>query len=236
MRDFSARFLRPELLDGEQLPDEEVRRTLGDLRRINRRFGARKILLHALANEVSRHGLTEFTVLDIASGSCDLPIAVIDWAQRRKLKAQVFALEYQHRHLRLFQGEFVAYRNLYPFCADAFCPPVLNQTFDFVTCSHFLHHLTEGQATKLLSSMSKLARHAVIVGDHERHPVPYYFFRIFSRFFTTSYVSRTDGLISLERSFRKKELEKTAERAGLVRYRVEWHWPFQLILVSESGS
>ncbi|MBI3895297.1 MAG: methyltransferase domain-containing protein [Acidobacteria bacterium] len=235
MHDFSSRILRPELLDGGQLHDEEVRRTLLDLRWINRYFGTRKVLLRALASEISRRGLTEFTVLDVASGSCDLPIAVIHWAQRRKLKTQVFALEYQHRHLGLFRRELMTYRELYPFCADAFRVPLLNPKFDFVICSHFLHHLTEEQAVELLSRMSTWARHVVIVSDHERHPVPYYFFRLFSRLFTTSFVSRTDGLISLAKSFRKDELEKTAERAGLARYRVERHWPFQLILISDSG-
>jgi hypothetical protein len=73
----------------------------------------------------------------------------------------------------------------------------------------------------------------VIVADLERHWLPYYFFRIFSRFFTASRVSRTDGLISLEQSLRREELARTAEKAGLVSYTVERHWPFQLLLVSE---
>lgn len=234
MHDFSARILRPELLDGGQLSDEAVVRTLLDLRRINRRFGARRILLNVLAREISRHHLTQFSVLDIASGSCDLPMAVLDWARQRDLRAQVFALEYQHKHLSLFRQELAAYPKLHAFCADAFRAPVLNQAFDFVTCCHFLHHLTEDQAAKLLSNMREWARYAVIVGDLERHWLPYHFFRIFSRLFTTSPVSRNDGLISLRQSFRKEELENMAERVGLVRYIVERHWPFQLLLVSDS--
>ena len=233
MHDLSARVLRAELLDGGQLSDQEVRQTFADLRRVNRLFGGRRLLLDTLAREVSRHGLTQFSVLDVASGSCDLPMAVLDWARQRKLEAQVFALEYRHRYLALFRNELAGYRKLYPFCADAFRAPVLNQAFDFVTCGHFLHHLSQEQAAKLLSSMSGWARYAVIVADLERHWLPYYFFRLFSRFFTTSRVSRMDGLISLEQAFRSEELARTAERARLVRYTVERHWPFQLLLVSE---
>ena len=236
MHDLSARVLRPELLDGGELPDEEVRQTLLDLRRINRRFGPRRILLDALARESSRRRLTQFTVLDIASGSCDLPMAILDWAQQKTLKVQVFAMEYQHRHLRLFRRELLAYSTLYPICADALHAPVSNQAFDFVTCCHFLHHLTEERASHLLSRMGTWARHAVIVGDLERHPLPYYFLRVFGRFLVTSSVSRSDGLISIEQSFRREELKLVAERAGLINYTVERHWPFRLLLMAEISS
>jgi len=234
MHDFSTRTDRPELLDIGNVPDTEVRRSLDDLRWINKYSGTRNMLLRALSIQVARHNLTEFSLLDVASGSCDLPSSVIDWTQRRKLKIRVFALEYQHRHLRLFSNELAAYRNLHAFCANALSAPLSKNCVDFVTCSHFIHHLTESQAAQLLWCMHQWARFAVIVTDHERHPVPYYFFRAFSRLFTRSSVTRTDGLISLEKSFTKSELERIAESAGLVTYRVERHWPFQLILIAES--
>jgi SAM-dependent methyltransferase len=231
--DFSSRISRPELLDMGCMPDEEARRTLLDIRRINRIFGGRRLLLDALATEVARYRLARFSVLDIASGSCDLPLAILDWAEQRGLEARVFALEYWHRHLALFRNELSAYPNLHPFCADAFRVPLESASFDFVTCCHFFHHLTDVQAAGFLWSMSRWARCAVIISDLERRPVPYYFFRLFSPFFTTSFMSRNDGLISLRRSFRKEELQRTAERAGLEVCRVERRWPFRLLLVAK---
>src|ERR1039457_496369 len=69
------------------MPNEEVRKGLLDLRRFNRLFGSKRHLLEALKKEVSARGLTQFSVLDIASGSCDLPVAILDWARQRRLKA-----------------------------------------------------------------------------------------------------------------------------------------------------
>ena len=235
MHDFSTRVLAQELLDGNQVAEEEVRKSLLDLRRINQMFGAKRVLLSALAKELSRRQATDFSVLDIASGSCDLPIAVIRWASSRGMRSRVFALEYRHRHLRLFRNELAAHSQLHPFCADALQAPVPDGSFDFVTCGHFLHHLTEEQAATLLSSMANWARYAVIVSDLERHPVSYYFFRTFQRFLTTSRVSRLDGLTSLAQSFQKPELEKIAQRAGLAGCTVERRWPFHLLLVADGG-
>jgi SAM-dependent methyltransferase len=234
--DFTARTLRPELLDNGRLPDEEVRRSLLDLRRINRHFGARRIVIETLAEEVARDRLTEFSVLDIASGSGDLPLAVIEWARSCGLSPQVFALEYQHRHLRLFRDELLpnpgsTTPRLHPFCADAFHAPVPDGAFDFVTCCHFLHHLTDEDAAILLASMARWARRAVIVSDLERAALPYYFLQLLGLLIKTSYISRVDGLTSIAQAFRKPELEALARKAGLARYTVERRWPFHLLLV-----
>ena len=69
MLDFSTRVRCQEQLDNGRMPDEEVRKALLDLRRFNRFFGSKRHLLEALKKEVSGRGLTQFSVLDIASGS-----------------------------------------------------------------------------------------------------------------------------------------------------------------------
>ena len=229
---FSARVLGSELLDQGAMPSTEVRRSLLDLRRANRLFGGRRILTAAVMGEALRLGLSRFSILDIASGSCDLPLALLDAAQQRGLDVNAFALDYWHRHLAMFQSDWKDRPNLQPVCADAFCAPFADRAFDFVTCSLFFHHLTEDRAVALLSQMSRWARHAIIVSDLERHPLPYYLFRAFSRFFTVSPVSRVDGTISMRQSFRRNELERIAARSGMKNYTVVRRWPFRLLLVA----
>lgn len=233
MANLTTRVLKPELLDEGQMDNQDVRRSLLDLRRINKLFGGRKLLLNALTEQLSRRGLTRFSLLDIASASCDLPLAVLDHTQQRGLVAVVFALEYWQRHLTMFQHDFDGRSTLYPICGDAFRAPFTDCSFDFVTCSLFLHHLTEDRAAELLSKMSRLARCAVIVSDLERRALPYYVFKTFSRFFTISPMSRADGLTSFKQSYRKEELELIAGRAGLESYSVERRWPFRLVLTAE---
>ena len=229
---FSARVLGSELLDQGAMPSPEVRRSLLDLRRTNRLFGGRRILTAAVMGEALRLDLRRFSILDIASGSCDLPLALLDAAQERGLDASAFALEYWHRHLAMFRTDWMNRPNLQAVCADAFCAPFADRAFDFVTCSLFFHHLTEDRAVALLSQMNRWARHAIIISDLERHPLPYYFFGAFSRFFTISPVSRVDGTISMRQSFRRNELERIAERSGLKNFTVVRRWPFRLLLVA----
>ena len=215
------------------MPEDEVRRNLLDIRRINRLFGSRTLVLEVIKNQVSRHGLTRFTVLDLASGSCDLPLAILHWAERQGLEARVFALEYWHRYLKIFQKELSAQARLYPIAADVFSAPVADHAFDFVLCNHFFHHLPEERAIELLRAMARWARIAIIVNDLERQAIPYYFFRLFHSLFTSSSMSRVDGLASFRQAFRKEELERIARQANLEDVRVERRWPFRLLLVAE---
>ena len=215
------------------MPDDEVQRNLLDIRRINRLFGSRRLLLEAIQSQVSRRGLIRFTVLDLASGSCDLPLAILHWAERQGLEAQIFALEYWHRYLAMFQRELAAHPRLHPIAADVFRAPVADHAFDFVVCNHFFHHLTEERAIELLQMMAQWARTAIIVNDLERQAIPYYFFRLFHPFFTTSSMSRVDGLASFRQAFRKEELERVARQAGLENARIERRWLYRLLLVAE---
>jgi len=203
------------------MPEDKVRRNLLDLRRINRLFGSRRLLLEAIQNQVTRRGLTRFTVLDLASGSCDMPLAILHWAEQQGLEAQIVALEYWHRYLAMFQRELTSYPRLHPIVADVFCAPVADHAFDFVVCNHFFHHLTEERAIELLRAMTRWARTAVIVNDLDRQAIPYYFFRLFHLFFTTSSMSRVDGLASFQQAFRMEELERVARQAGLENVRIK---------------
>ena len=58
----------------------ELEGAMADLRSVNRYLGDRRALLKHLAAKLD--GLTEFSVLDIATGSADLPVAIVEWARK----------------------------------------------------------------------------------------------------------------------------------------------------------
>lgn len=234
--DFSSRRIRPELLDSGCMPEQEVSRTLSDMRRINGIFGSRRILLQTIATEVTRRRLPRFNMLDVAAASCDLPVAILNWAERKGLEAQVFALDYRQSHLALFRNELAGYQRLHRVCADALYGPIRDHSFDFVTCCNFFHHLEEPRAIELLLAMKRWAREAVIVSDLERHWFPYHFFRLVSPFLSTTRMTEIDGAVSIAQGFRKPELERIAKAAQLADFRVQRCWPFRLVVVGNPSA
>ncbi len=225
--DPSRRIHQEELLDAGAESDADVRESLRDLARINAFLGGWRVLRQLLSEQIERTGLRRFSLLDIGTGSGELAASIVGWARSRGCEAHVTGLDRQMRHLQF--GE----RNGWsPLCGDALALPFAPRTFDFVSASLFLHHFEDDAVAGLLRNLASLARHALLVNDLERNALAYHFIR-FAPFFASSRVTRFDGAVSVQRAFRKPELQELASRAGLGKCRVRGHWPLRLSLVAE---
>src|SRR5580658_570580 len=96
-----ARLYRDEILDLGTASDHEVRESLGDLRRINSWLGGRRVLGKLIAEQVQRTGLRTFTMLDVGTGSGDLP----EYAAQR-FDARIVGMDRQLRHLHYGRGNW----------------------------------------------------------------------------------------------------------------------------------
>jgi hypothetical protein len=199
MRCFNGRVLKPEILD--TLPPEEARESLADLARINKHWGGYSTL-RKLVDDVIPPG-EPFTFLDVGSASGDMGRRLREW----RPQAQVTCLDYIESHLEGCAGASVA--------GDAFALPFRPRSFDYVFSSLFLHHFTDEQVVELLAGFGRVARKQVLVIDLWRHPVPYYFISRTQRLLGWHPVTVSDGVISVEAAFRRRELLDLARRAGL---------------------
>lgn len=213
-----------ELLDAGAGSDAEVAASLADLRRINRFLGGRRVLRKLLREQVRRTGLQMFSLLDVATGSADLPAAVLRWYPQ----ARAVGLDFHLRHLRLAKAAGV-----WLVCGDAFRAPFAPRSFDFVAASLFLHHFTDAEAPRLLGELAKLARRALLINDLDRHRAPFYFIRWTAPLFARSSLTRFDGPASVQRAFGPGELERMAREAGFRRFHARWHMPFRRSLAVE---
>lgn len=210
-----------ELLDAGTGSDEDVACSLADLRRMNRWLGGHSVFRKMLREQVRRTGLSRFSVLDVATGSADLPAQIQQWYPA----AFATGLDLKLRHLGRSPAPVA--------CADIFQPPFPPASFDFVTASLFVHHFTDAELPTLLRQMASLARYALLINDLDRHWLPFYFIRAASPLFARSPITQFDAPASIARGFRAGELERAARAAGFARFRARWHWPFRRSLIVE---
>lgn len=220
-------------MDAGQGTDDDVARSLGDLRRINRFLGGKRVVLEAIADCLDAASPPEVSLLDVGTGSADIPMAVA--ASRAKLGLETFiaAVDISERNLRVARARLGVSPEIHFVRADSLNLPFASASFDFVTASLFLHHFSDEEVVRLLADFARIAKRAVIVNDLVRNLAPYYFTKIAGPFLAASFLTRNDAPLSVLRGFTQKELGELAGRAGLERHRVKRRFPYRLLLIAD---
>ena len=224
----------PELLDLNVGTLDDAAQSLDDLRRINRWLGGVAVILRHLLPRLERAavGATRpLVVVDIGSGSADIPIAVVEWARRRGVAVRVLAVDLNQRHLSIARPGLAAYPEVSLVGADAWNLP-LDGDVDYIMASLFLHHFPPDDVVYLLRSWWQIARRGVLANDLIRAWLPYLGYFALQPFIARSYLTQYDAPLSIRRAYTLGEMRRLAERAGLPA-RLHWHWPWRLALVAD---
>jgi ubiquinone/menaquinone biosynthesis C-methylase UbiE len=229
------RIYEEELLDAGEGTDDDVAENLADLRRINRLLGGTSVVIKALAGSFSGSNLKRISLLDVGTGSADIPSAVAAWCRSRGVESDITALDISERNIRVARTRLGVSSDLSLVRADAVQLPFSDSSIDFVTASLFLHHFRDDDVVRLLAEFARVARRVVIVNDLMRNLVPYYFIKLSGPLIARSWLTRNDGPVSVLRGFTREELISLAGRAGLTHYRVERVFPYRLSLVAGVG-
>jgi SAM-dependent methyltransferase len=216
--DLRERSTDPELLDAS-LPESEVRKSLADLRFVNRWLGSRRGLLRAMAPYLPPRG----RLLDVGCASGDVTAFLSAGLPGLSLAV---GLDRKPFHLR------EAPRGLGRVAADVRQLPFRPRSFDVVTASLFLHHFDAGELPGLLRDLGRFARRAIVVSDLRRALVPYLFGRATFPLLFKTRVSVHDGLVSIRRAFRDEELRAAFAAAGMPDVQIRRVFPYRLVAVA----
>src|SRR5579872_1053959 len=157
------RVVTPELLDSDAGSTAEVTASLVDLRDFNRLLGGVSLTSVLLQRVACAKKLSTLSVLDVAGGEGYLLARVIARLAKKEIAVTGTLLDRAHTHM---QPEAHA---LYAVRGDALSLPCQNGAFDVVTCNLFVHHLEPDQAQQFFREAARVARHAVVINDLERH-------------------------------------------------------------------
>ena len=153
----------PELMDDPALDPAAHRHALAGLARLNRLSDSAGVLWPEI-RLLSQTG-SPLRVLDVATGSGDVPRALAAKAARAGLTNVTFA------GCDISPTAVAAAADAAPgihfFTHDAVRDP-LPGGYDVVTCSLFLHHLSDDDAASLLAAMRAAAGRLVLVNDLAR--------------------------------------------------------------------
>jgi SAM-dependent methyltransferase len=236
-----------EMMDLPGQPRELLEESLDDIRAINHYLGNYRSVMRGLARLVREQKLVGFSLLDVGTGSGDIPALITNWAQLRGIKTSIIALEPEPVTARLAatltqrtnppfipllqrgkEGDFRRF-GISVVRGDGYAPPFRPASFDFVLASQLLHHFPEDKIVTLLRTWSKVARKAIIISDLVRHPVAYHGIRLITKLFTRNVMTRTDAPLSVQRAFTITEWRELFRRADVGPVELFPVFPFRVL-------
>ena len=207
-----ARRDQLELLDDPARVSADLPANLADIRRLNRWFGGTPLVRRYVSSLLPADGTAR--ILDVATGSADIPLSLHVWGRRRGLRLDIHALDLHDAVLaeaRRVIGE--APIRLHRGDARALCFD--DRSFDIVTCSLALHHFEPSEAVRVLEEMWRVARRAVLAVDLTRGYAGHLGAWLATRTIARNRLTRHDGPLSVLRSYTPAEMADLAGRAGI---------------------
>ena len=223
------RSLEAEMMDFPGQPRELLIGDLRNLRRINRYLGCHRNALRGVARAINETNARPFTLLDVGTGSADIPALIARWAKRENLDCRISCLEREPTTVEQAVAQTRGMSEIAIIRGDALAPPFAVKSFDLVLASQLLHHFSDDQIVALLRSWAGLARRAVIVNDLVRHPLAYHGIRLLTQALTRNVMTLTDAPLSVKRSLTVAEWRALFRRADAGEFFVERAPPFRML-------
>jgi 2-polyprenyl-3-methyl-5-hydroxy-6-metoxy-1,4-benzoquinol methylase len=219
-------------MDAPDLAAAAHEAALDGLARLNRWSRAAPTLWSAVARLARGAGAARrpLRLLDVACGGGDVPVALALRARRAGLDLQVSACDRSPTALTRARAHALRHGADVRFTPCDVLADALPGPAEIVTCSLFLHHLTDAQAVALLAGLGAAATRAVLVADLRRTRAGLALAGACTRLATRSPLVHADGPASVRAAFTPSELADLARRAGLHDARVRNTFPQRMML------
>jgi ubiquinone/menaquinone biosynthesis C-methylase UbiE len=225
-------FLTPRRRNGPELLDmpeghytfEELEGSLSDIRSVNRYLGDTRavlVYLDKLADAMSfRAAGRAISILDVATGSADIPVSIAGWARQNGINVRVTAVDVNPLVVEAARKNTASYPEITLAVADGLALPFADSSFDFVICAKTLHHFTEEAAGSMVREIKRVGAKGYMFIDIRRSWVAFALIYLLTRLLTRNRLTRNDGPLSVLRSFTDDEMARIARLAGLDGFRV----------------
>jgi ubiquinone/menaquinone biosynthesis C-methylase UbiE len=229
------RMAGAELMDEPGQDHGQLAVSLADLRRVNRLLGGTRVALRHLSELVARNPQERYRILDVATGSGDIPLRIAAWAREEELDVDIVATDNHETTLDMAREHLASERSVRAAFADAKRLPFADDEFDISLISTAFHHFDdERDGVRVLRELHRVSRIGFIVNDLARSRAALAGARLLAATVWRRHpVTRHDAPLSVRRAFTPAELRALAARAGFARARVHAHFPFRVALVVE---
>jgi 2-polyprenyl-3-methyl-5-hydroxy-6-metoxy-1,4-benzoquinol methylase len=235
MPDFSQRSYQKELLDGDDIPFEDIKRNMQELEFINKYLGGHKITIDGLKyllqnnNQTTRQS-NQLTITEIGCGGGDNLKAIHHWCQKKNINVKFIGIDinkdciaYAKENCKGLNTEFIV---------SDYKEVKFEQNPGIIFSSLFCHHFTNEQLVEQLKWMKENTTTGFFINDLHRHPLAYYSIKVLTHLFSKSYLVKNDAPFSVMRGFKRTEIISLINLSTCKPINIKWKWAFRWLIIA----
>ena len=217
-----------EIMDDFSLQGEELRSALDQIAKINQFLGGNKLTLEGIKKLLKNTDVSQTIVIaDIGCGNGDMLRMLARYGQKNNINFKLIGIDanaFTINHARILSNDF---KNIEYQCMDIFSEEFTTIHYDIVLCTLTLHHFSDKEIIDIITIFNKNATMGIVINDLHRSKLAYHLFELICFVFNLNNMGRKDGLVSILRGFKKRELEAFSKKINLKNDTINWKWAFR---------
>jgi hypothetical protein len=231
MVDFKKRSTEIEIMDTFSGTTKELATILQDINRVNRLLGGYSITLSTVFKLLTLEDKKSYTILDMGCAEGTMLRKLAKEARKQNIPLKLIGVDLNKQGLELATYYSIEYPEITYLEADILTADFSSYNIDVVMTTLTLHHFTDKGVVQFVNQFNSLASLGVVINDLDRNPIAYYLFKAFSFFFIKTEIAKKDGLLSIRRAFKKKDLMRYALQVKNASHQIAWKWAFRYVWV-----
>lgn len=222
----NIRTYEAEIMDDFSIEGEVLYDALDKLATINRWLGGIGVTIDGLKILLENQSKDQsLVIIDLGCGGGDILRSIANLGKKEGYNFHLIGIDANKSTLayatKLSSGfDNIEFKNI-----DVFLDEFKGLEYDIAITTLFLHHFEEAQLLRLMEHLLKKAKLGIIVNDLHRHRLAYYLFKLISVPIKNKMIVQ-DGLTSILRGFKRKELEKISHQLN-AEFQLKWKWAFR---------
>ena len=222
------RSVETEIMDDFALEGEILREALDKIAKINQLLGGNGLTLQSVKHFLKNlDSSKKIIIADIGCGNGDMLRKIADYGLKNNLNFELIGIDANDYTINYARKLSENYNNISYNCIDIFNEKFADLKYDIALCTLTLHHFNQNEILKLMNIFYKNATIGIVINDLQRSKISYRLFQVLCFVFRLNNMSKQDGLTSILRGFKKKELLDFSEKLKFKKYSIQWKWAFR---------
>ena len=225
---FEKRSAQHEFLDSPDCDPALAAESYRFMEKVNRFFGGARNVRRFIEKAAAAHkSASPIRILDIGSGSCDIPIAVSRWARGRGIPVKFTCLEIFDSAVKIARAKIAesGETSIELLQEDVFthCP---SEPYDYAVASMCFHHFEDEKILELMRRLRTFVKRGVLINDLHRSFLTWLGAVPMTAFSHEGV--KHDSRLSIRRGFKIRELRELLMRLDDVSVSVKPTWLFRV--------